>query len=187
MQTGARSLMEKWIRSEILFKGRILSLRVGEAQLEDGTLATREVVEHGGGVGVVPLHDGKVIFVKQFRIALGRSILEVPAGRLEPNETPEHRAHCELEEEIGYRAGRMVAAGSYHCSPGFTNEIDHLFLAFDLTKTAQKLEFDERIEIVEIPLEEVRRMLSAHAFDNVVTAIGVHELFRYLESHGDQT
>ena len=92
---------ETWVERETKYKGRIFSLDVGKARLEDGTVAHREIVIHGGGVGVVPVFSDGVILVRQFRIATGKQVLEIPAGRLEPGESKEDRACAELEEETG--------------------------------------------------------------------------------------
>jgi ADP-ribose pyrophosphatase len=177
--------MEEWIRSERLYQGRILTLRVGEARLEDGTLAPREVVEHPGGVGVVPVLDDAVLLVRQFRISIGRPLLEIPAGRLEPGESPEHRARCELEEEVGCKAGRLVLVSKCLVSPGFTNQLDYVYLAFDLEQGEQRLEFDERIEIVRLPLADLDRMLDEGAFEDAKTIIGLRELQAYQRRNGN--
>jgi ADP-ribose pyrophosphatase len=169
-------MKESWIQNHSVYEGRIFSVRNGQVRLEDGTEAYREVVVHGGGVGVVPVLDDRVILVRQFRIAAGKVVVEIPAGRLEPGESPEHRARVELEEEIGYRAGRLERVASCYCSPGFTNEIDHIYLGLDLEKTRQQLEHDERIELVEYSLAEVERMLYRLEFDDAKTIIGLREL-----------
>jgi len=126
-----------------------------------------------------------VILVRQFRIAVGHEVLEIPAGRLEGDEDPEHRGRRELEEEIGYRARRMVLVASCYCSPGFTNERDYIYLAFDLTKTEQNLEFDERIELVRVPLDEIEPRLGRLEFDDAKTIVGLRELQAYLAKGGD--
>lgn len=168
---------ETWIGHETKYRGRIFDLEVGQVRLEDGTVAHREIVVHGGGVGVVPVLGNKVILVRQFRIAVGKDVLELPAGRLEPGEAPDMRALAELEEETGHRAGRLVHVASCYCSPGFTSEMDHIFLAFDLEKTEQNLEHDERVEIVELSFDDCRDMLERRAFDDAKTIVGLRELF----------
>lgn len=173
-------MKETWLNHRIAYEGRIFSVRNGQARLEDGTEAYREIVVHGGGVGVVPVFDDRVILVRQFRIAAGKTVVEIPAGRLEPGESPEHRARVEIEEEIGYRAGRLEHVASCYCSPGFTNEIDHIYLGFDLEKTRQQLEHDERIQLVEVTLAEVERMLDRLEFDDAKTIIGLRELLARL-------
>ena len=168
--------METWIRRETVYQGRIFSLLVGETRLDDGRVVIREMVQHNGGVAVVPVLDDSVILVRQFRIAIGRSLLELPAGRLEGDEAPEQRARLELEEETGYRAGRMVLAASYYSSVGFTDERMFIFLAFDLEATAQNLEFDERIEIVKWPIATLENRLAAHEIEDAKTIIGLRAL-----------
>ena len=172
--------METWVRREQRYEGKIISLWVGEARLDDGTVVGREMVRHPGGVAIVPVLDGAVILIRQFRIAVGREILELPAGRLEEGEDPESSARRELEEEIGYRAGQMVPAASYYSSVGFTDERMHLFLAFQLQRTAAKPEPDERIQQVRLPLGEIERMLDGAEFEDSKTIIGLRELLAYL-------
>jgi len=173
---------ETWLSSELIHQGPIIRVRTGRVRLEDGTEAYREIVEHGGGVGIVPVLDDKVLLVRQFRAAINAEILEIPAGRLEPGDTPEQRAHTELEEECGYRAGRLVHVASCYCSPGFTNERDEIYLAFDLTKTGQRLEFDERVEIVQVSIAKLNDRLARLEFDDAKTIIGLRELQAHLRS-----
>lgn len=168
--------METWHDSEILYEGRIIRVRVGRARLDDGSLQVREVVEHSGGVAVVPYHDGMVTLVRQHRIAVGKAVLELPAGRLEPGDTPERRALVELEEETGWRAGRLEHVASCYCSPGFCTELDHIYLALELTPCAARPEFDEVIERVDLSLDEVRSMLRERSFDDAKTIIGLQAL-----------
>ncbi len=172
--------METWIRRETVYKGRIVTVTNGVVRLADGAEAPREVIEHPGAVGIVPFDGEAVLFVRQYRIAVGKLMTEIPAGKLEGDESPETRARIELEEETGHRAGRLVPAGMFHPSVGVFSEAIHLFLAFDLIATAQRLETDERIEVERIPLDEVRRRLAANAFEDAKTIIGLHALLGHL-------
>jgi ADP-ribose pyrophosphatase len=173
--------MERWNESKLLYDGRVVRLRIGEVTLDDGTQAFREVVEHPGGVCVVPFTGHSVILVKQFRIAIGDYVLEAPAGKLEGPEEPEARGRAELEEETGHRAGQMIPAGFIYASVGYCSEKIHLFLALDLVKTEQRLEDDERIELVEMPIEDIRRGLAANAFEDGKTVVGLYALLNHLE------
>ncbi len=177
--------METWKNSRHVYKGRIINVRVGEAALDDGTLVQREVVEHPGGVGVVPVVNGEVIFVRQYRIAVDQDMLEIPAGRREGDEDPEARAIAECEEEIGYRPGRLVHVAAAYTSPGFTNQLDDIYLAFDLEETERNPEFDENLELVRIPVAQLEGMLDQLAFNDGKTVIGLRELFAYLAKHPD--
>jgi len=173
--------METWDKSDILYDGAVVRLRVGTVRLDNGAEARREVVEHPGGVAVVPFTGDSVILVKQYRIAAGEYVVELPAGKLEGAEDPRHRGACELEEETGHRAGRMLPVGCYYMAIGFCSEQVHLFLAFELEKTAQRLEEEERIELVELSLDEVRAGLRAHRFNDAKTALGLQALLDHLD------
>ncbi len=173
--------MEKWLESERLYEGRIVSLRVGDVRMDDGSVAYREVVEHPGGVGIVPFYDNRIILIRQFRIAINEYVLEIPAGKLEGDEEPSERARRELEEETGYRARTMVSGGDYYASVGYTSEHYHVFLAFDLEHVGQALEEDERIEVVEIPIAEAREALQHNRYKDAKTVVGLLALFSHLD------
>jgi len=166
---GQAVQMEQWTESKRVFEGRIFNVRAGQARLADGVLAPREVVEHPGGVGIVPVLDGRVALIRQYRIAVGDTVLEIPAGKLEPGEEPVERA------------GRLVPAGSIYASAGYTSERIYLFLAFDLEHVGQALEFDERIAPAELALEDLARMLREHAIEDAKTVVALERLFDYLE------
>ena len=176
-------MKESWIVSNYLYRGPVVSLRVGEVRLEDGRTSSREVIEHSGGAAVVPvLEDKAVIMVRQFRIAIGKEILELPGGRLEPEEAPEFCAHRELEEETGYQATSLVRAACFYSSPGFTDEKIYIYLGFGLRKVAQNLEWDENVRLVALPLGEVWRRLINDEFEDANAIIGLNRLFTYLKS-----
>ena len=172
--------METWVDSECLYAGQVVTLRVGTARLDDGTEALREVVEHPGGVGIAAVHEGRVILIRQYRIAVGQDVLEIPAGKLEGGEDPAHRARRELAEETGYTPGRLVPAGTIYASVGYTSEKIHLFLAFDLEHVGQDLEHDEAIDVEEIPLARAQKLLTSNAFEDAKTAIAVQRLLTHL-------
>ena len=173
--------MEKWIRQEEIHNGKIFSLWGGQVELDNGEVATREYIRHSGGVGIVPVVAGKVILIDQFRISIERKLLELPAGRLEPNEEPMSCAARELEEEIGYKAGKLIPLASYFASVGNSNERMYLFLALDLEKTERRLEADERIREVVMSLETVKEKLANQEFEDSKTIIGLREALAYLE------
>ena len=134
--------------------------------LPNGRRVEFDFVRHPGAAAVVPfLDDGRVLLIRQFRFATGGEIMEVPAGKLDPGEAPEVCAARELEEETGYRAGRLERLGSIWTTPGFCNEIIHLYAAFDLAPAEQRLEPDEIIELVPTPLEEALGALSGPVVD----------------------
>jgi ADP-ribose pyrophosphatase len=173
--------MEKWIKQEEIHKGKIFSLWGGQVELDNGEVAVREYIRHSGGVAIVPVIDGNVILIRQFRISIERELVELPAGRLEPNEEPMSCAARELEEEIGYRAGKLIPLASYFASVGNSNERMYLFLALDLQKTERHLEDDERIREIVMPLKTVKEKLAKQEFEDSKTIIGLREALAYLE------
>ena len=168
----------------VIHSGRILDLVREEQRLPNGRVAWFEIVRHPGGAAVLPiLADGRVVLIRQFRPAIGRSILEVPAGRLEPGEDPATCARRELQEETGHQAGRLVPLGSTLASAGFCDERIHLFAAFDLTETASSPEPDECIEVVTFPLDEALAMVAVGRIDDAKTQLA---LLLYAQSPGGQ-
>ena len=128
-------------------------------ELIDGSTAKREVVEHPGGVTVLPLEpDGTVWCVRQYRYPFSRTLLEVPAGKLEPGEAPELAAARELSEETGLTAGRMQYLGANFTSPGYSEEVLHIYLARDLHRGAAHLDPGEFLNVERHPLEELVQM-----------------------------
>jgi len=147
---------ERQLETERIYAGKILSLRRDCVSLPGGGTATREVVEHPGGVTVVPLlPNGDVICVRQFRYPFGRELLEAPAGKMAPGEEPLHAARRELAEETGYAAGEWLDLGDFYPSPGFCDEVLHLFLARDLSLGQAHPDEDEFLAVEAIPLAEL--------------------------------
>src|SRR5215211_5874130 len=171
--------MEKWITKEEIHRGKIFSLWGGKVSLENGETAVREYVRHLGGVAIVPIVNHSVILIRQFRIAIERELIELPAGRLEAGEEPVACAARELEEEIGYRPTELIPLASYLSSVGFTDERMHIFLALEPEKTKLKLEADERIHEVIMPIEMIQQKLDAQEFEDAKTIVGLREFLAY--------
>lgn len=176
--------MEKWINSTEVFRGAVFSVTSGTAVLDDGQTVRRDIVNHIGSVAIVPVLNDSVLLVKQHRISIGREIPEIPAGRIDEGEDPETAARRELEEELGYAAGRLVRGSSFYSSVGFLDEIIHLFMAFDLEKREARPEPDERIEEIVESLAEVEKKLLNHEYQDAKTIIGLNELLQYLSAPG---
>ncbi len=158
-----------------IYQGRVIDLDVETVRLPNGNRAEIEVVRHRGAAAVVPLlPDGRVVLLKQYRHAGGGVLVEVPAGRLEPNEAPEVCAARELAEETGYRADEFVFLQSILTTPGFSNERIHLFLARGLRPGPPALEFDECIAPWIVPLPEA---LNAVTSGTIVDAKTIAALF----------
>jgi len=148
-------LTEVLIESDKVFEGRLISVRKDTVRLPNGRTSTREVVVHPGAVAVVPmLEDGRVILVKQYRHAVGKILMEIPAGTLYPDETPEECALRELREEVGYAAGRLEKLTSVYLAPGYSTELIHLFLSTDLQPAEGETDEDEFLKPVTLTLDE---------------------------------
>ncbi|MFN3283668.1 MAG: NUDIX domain-containing protein [Pseudothermotoga sp.] len=160
-------MAEKLLESQQIFKGKILTVKIDQVLLQNGHKSTREVVFHPGAVAVLPiLANGDLILVKQFRYPVGVELLEVPAGKLDENESPKECALRELEEETGYKAQRIEYIGYIFTTPGFSNEKIYLYVAKDLIKTVQNLDQDEllKVEILR-PQEVLTKCLNGEIID----------------------
>ena len=154
-------MRETRISGEYFFEGRIMKARVDEVRLPNGKQASREVCEHVGGVGVLPIdRDGNILLVRQFRYPFDTETLEMPAGKMDHG--PEDAEECgvrELAEETGCTAGRIVPLGCVYPSPGFLTEVVHLFAALDLTEGEMQPDEDEFVEVVRLPIAEVEQLI----------------------------
>lgn len=165
---------EEKLRRINRYEGIVVNVTMDCIRLPDGATAYREVVEHPGGVCVLPVDaDGSAYCVRQFRYPSRRHLLEAPAGKLEPGEEPLSCAVRELSEETGFTAGRMVPLGSYYTSPGFSTEELHLYLALDLEKGAAHLDAGEFLDVERHPLSELYGMALRGEIPDAKTAIAV--------------
>jgi len=153
---------EETLSSRRLYEGAVVRLRVDRVRMRSGREAVREVVEHIGAVVIVAVNgEGQVLLVRQYRHPTGRSLLELPAGTLDRDEEPEACAARELEEETGFRAGRLQRLGGFFVSPGYSTEHIHAYLVTDLEPGSAGGDDDEEIEVLALPLAEVLRLAEA--------------------------
>lgn len=150
---------EKTLSTKEIYKGKIIRLQVDEVELPDGKTSKREIVRHQGAVAVIPVTaEGKIIMVEQYRKPLEKSIIEVPAGKLEAGESPDVTAIRELEEETGYttKPENLTFVDSFYTSPGFADEIMYIYFTDKLEKLEKPVEVDddEFLELVEMSLDE---------------------------------
>jgi len=161
-------------KSKHIFTGKVLTINIDTVTLPNGFTVDLEIVRHPGAAAVVPLKDnGTVVLIKQFRHAAGGFIYEIPAGKLHPGEDPMHCAARELEEEIGYVAGRLELLTSILTAPGFTDEVIHIYKATGMTAGRQQLDRDEVLEVLEISLEEAIKMIKAGTIRDAKTIVGL--------------
>ncbi|MDF2663075.1 MAG: hydrolase [Paenibacillus sp.] len=165
---------ETTIKSEPIFQGKVISLQVDHVRLPNGETATREVVKHPGAVAVLAIKDDKMIVVEQYRKALGRSQVEIPAGKLEPGEDLMEAAKRELEEETGYRCDELRSVSSFYTSPGFADEILHLFVADRLTAGEANPDEDEFLDCEAITLETAKRYITEGRISDAKTIAAVY-------------
>lgn len=167
---------EKTIRSKEIFQGKVISLKVDDVSLPNGKVAKREIVNHPGAVAIIPItDDGKLVLVEQYRKALERSIVEIPAGKIDPGEEPEKTARRELEEETGYGCEQLTYLQTFATSPGFADEIIHLYVASKLYKVEDKaaLDEDEFVSLMEVTVEEAEQMVKNQQIYDAKTAFAV--------------
>ncbi len=161
------------LASERIYRGRIFEVAVDTIREGDKTY-TREIVRHDGGASVVALFDDDTVaLVRQYRHPARRYLLELPAGKLESGERPEVCAARELEEELGVTAKRLELLSEFFPTPGFCGEKLWVYLATDLTATAQQLEDDEIVEVVRLPFDRALEMIATREIEDAKTIIGL--------------
>ncbi|MCD6420619.1 MAG: NUDIX hydrolase [Synergistetes bacterium] len=174
------SNQEETVRSEVIFSGKILNLRVDEVTLPNGRVTSREIIEHRGAVAVVPVKRDKIVLVRQYRKAVEEELLEIPAGTIEKGESPVECARRELVEEVGLYPLELKEVFRFYSSPGFCNEILYLYFCDKFEQRSVQTDEDEFLDIEEIPLLDVSRLLDEGVFKDSKTLIGM----LYLKSVG---
>jgi len=151
-----------------VYEGRVIDVDLDRVRFPDGSVGELEMIRHPGAAAVVALDppggaggpgQPNIVLIRQYRYAADGFVWEVPAGKLDVGEAPEECARRELEEETGYRAGRLEHLGSIHTTPGFTDEVIHLFLGWDLEAGSMSHESHEFIELREVPLADAIEMI----------------------------
>jgi ADP-ribose pyrophosphatase len=161
-----------------IYTGRIVTLNLETVTLPNGATVTLEIIHHPGAAAVVPMKDDKtVVLIRQYRHAVGDYIYEIPAGKLHPGENPRDCAARELEEEIGFRAATLDHLLSFYTTPGFTDEIIHIYRATGLTRGTQDLGTDEVLEVIEMPLEAAIDRIADGTIRDGKTIVGLHTAY----------
>ena len=157
-----------------VYDGKILSLELDEIQEEGGAKALREVVRHRGSVAALPVDDeGRLVLVRQYRHPIAEALWEVPAGILEKGESPEQAVRREIEEEVGRRPGHVERLAVFHPTPGFCDEVLHLFRATRLQEAPLHPDEDEVLEVKWYTLDEARALLRAGGVKDAKTIIAL--------------
>ena len=168
------NLEEKQISAEYMYQGKIISLRRDKALLPNGNTATREVVEHNGGVCVAALTDNdEVLFVRQFRYPYKEVVLELPAGKLEKGSTPLENGKRELMEETGAEGYSYISLGQLYPSPGYTSEIIHLYACKVKSQGSSNPDDGEFLNVEKIPLDKAVEMVLNNQIPDAKTQVAV--------------
>ncbi|AEM73382.1 NUDIX domain-containing protein [Caldicellulosiruptor acetigenus] len=176
---------EKTIDSTLIYDGSFISLKVDKVLLPNGNISQRAIVLHSGAAVVVPVDDeNNVIFVKQFRKPIEKVIIELPAGKLDKDENPLECAKRELEEETGYKARELIKLTEIYTTPGFSNEVIHVYLATGLYKGEAHTDADEFVEVLKIKMADAILMVKKGEIRDAKTIIGLLLANMYLQEQG---
>ncbi|MCI1856961.1 MAG: NUDIX hydrolase [Sporolactobacillus sp.] len=170
-------LTETKIGSKEIFKGQIVHFFFDKVRLPDGHVATREVIRHPGAVAIIAVNqEGELLLVRQYRYPIGKIIYEIPAGKLEPGENPDDSARRELEEETGQRCERIEKVATFYSTPGFSDELMHVYYTDSLVAGKQNLDPDEFLEVSAVNLDEAERMVADRRIDDAKSVYAVQYL-----------
>jgi ADP-ribose pyrophosphatase len=171
---------EATVSTERIFQGKVISLQVDQVRLPNGEITAREIVRHPGAVAILALHEERMIVVEQYRKPLDRSQVEIPAGKLEPGEDPQAAASRELQEETGFKAEQLVPICSFSTSPGFADEIIHLYFAEQLSKGEAQPDEDEFLDCELLTMEQAREYIAAGRISDAktITAFYAWQVYR---------
>jgi ADP-ribose pyrophosphatase len=174
-----RSAKPRVISSNLSYKGKVFSVFTDKVQEPGGHINVRDVIRHNGSVVMLAVDESKnpddpeILFERQYRHAAGQFLIELPAGRVEPNEPTLAAAKRELIEETGYRAKRWTLLTKYFASPGFLGEWMQIYLARDIREGAAAPEDDENIEVLRLPLSQALALVAANKIHDGKTLIGL--------------
>ncbi len=174
-------LKEKTLSSASVFKGKLLDVRRDEVELPDGITTIREYIRHPGAAVMVPLlENGDLVFLSQYRYAVGEVMVELPAGKLDPGEAPLDTAKRELVEETGYTCERLTRLGLIHPCIGYSDERIAVYLATGLKPAKAEGESDEFVEPFELSLKEALEWIRQGKITDVKTIIALYWAERHL-------
>lgn len=175
---------EKTLSSQLIYDGRAVRLRTDTVQLPGGRKTTREIVEHSDCVAVIAVDgSGNVLLVKQFRKAVEKELLEIPAGGIDPGEDPETTVRRELREETGYLPRKLEKLGGFYSTPGYCTEYLHLYLATDLIRSPLYAEDTESIEVVRVPINQIPALIASGSIRDAKSIAGLLTFLEYQKTH----
>jgi ADP-ribose pyrophosphatase len=176
-------LTEKTLSSRVAFKGRALKMRIDTVLTADGRRSTREIVERSDCVAVIAVDaDNNILLERQYRQAINKELLEIPAGGIDKGEEPEATVVREMREETGLRPRNIKKLGGFYSSPGYTTEYLHLYLATDLVPDPLSAEDTAGIEVVRVSLAQVPKMIASGKIEDSKTIAGLLFYLEYLKN-----
>jgi ADP-ribose pyrophosphatase len=171
---------EKTISSETVFEGRAINVRIDTVRRPDGVETTREIVEHPPCVAILAVDENNnVILERQFRKSIEKVLLEIPAGGIEPGESPAAAVRRELREETGLSPKNVKRLAGFYSSPGYSDEYLYLYLATELTPSPLEAEDTAGIDVVRVPLDEIPALLASGKVNDAKTVAGLHMLLEH--------
>lgn len=175
---------EKTLSTRIAFEGRAVKLRIDTVKTADGRESTREIVEHSDCIAVIPVDENdNVLLVKQYRKAIEKELLEIPAGGIDGGEDPEETVRREMQEETGYLPGKVEKLGGFYSTPGYCTEYLYLYLATELMPSQLHAEDTAGISLVRVPIKEIPALLTSGKIEDAKSIAGLH---MYLERRRGQ-
>jgi ADP-ribose pyrophosphatase len=167
----------------MVYTGRAVKLRIDTVRMPSGRKTTREIVEHSDCVAIIAVDDKEnVLLVNQFRQAVAKELLEIPAGGIDPGETPEDCVRRELREETGFLPRKVERLGGFYSSPGYCTEYLYLYLATDLVPSPLQAEDSESIRLVRVPLKQISDLITSGAIGDAKSIAGLLTFLAYQKS-----
>ena len=175
---------EKTISSQLIYEGRAVKVRVDTVEMPSGRETTREIVAHSDCVAIIAIDDeGNVLLVSQFRKAVEKELLEIPAGGMEPGEDPVTTVSREMQEETGYLPRKVESLGGFYSAPGYCTEYLYLYLATDLVPSQLFAEDTEGIRLVRVPLHQIPELIASGRICDAKSIAGLYAFLEYQKRH----
>ena len=177
-------MVEKTISSQLIYDGQVVKLRVDTVRMPSGRETRREIVEHRDCVAIVAIDvNDNVLLVNQFRKAVEKELLEIPAGGIDPGEDPVTTVHREMQEETGYLPRKVERLGGFYSAPGYCTEYLHLYLATDLTPSQLYAEDTETIKLVRVPISRIPSLIASGSICDAKSIAGLFTFLEYCKAH----
>ena len=177
-------MVEKTLSSQLIYDGRAVKLRVDTVRMPGGRETRREIVEHRDCVAIVAIDaNDNVLLVNQFRKAVEKELLEIPAGGIDPGEDPVTTVRREMQEETGYLPRKVERLGGFYSTPGYCTEYLHLYLATDLTPNPLYAEDTESIKLTRVPISQIPSLIASGSICDAKSIAGLLTFLKYRKSH----